>query len=109
MDNRVAGYVIGGTFQRRFSYVYNGMCTRRLNDAANHPDVFWSEQGNSYVVVQNENAGWETPQGYRCELLSINGMGELRWNVTSPNGNTAGDLEAAKYFGLEWTGWLSHV
>ncbi len=66
--------------------------------------VYWSEQYNSYVVNDNPTGYWTALDGTPCDLVSINGHGEIRWIVSSDRGNTSGDLDAAKYFGLTWHG-----
>ena len=48
------------------------------------PDIFWSDRGNSFVTVRPEpdmRGEWIQPDGSRVDLLSINGMGEVRWQV----------------------------
>lgn len=45
---------------------------RELQTMTNAPDVFWSTNHNSFVCV--EDAG-------RFKILSINGIGEIRWPV----------------------------
>ena len=48
--------------------------------------VFWSVKtdktngGNSYVLVENPEGTWVV-EGVRCDIVSINGIGEVRWNV----------------------------
>lgn len=76
-----------------------------LNSQDNTRQVYWSRQFNSYVVNDNPMGLWSAPDGTPCDLLSINGHGEIRWAVTSPNGGTAGDVDAAQYFGLSWHGY----
>jgi len=71
--------------------------------------VYWSGTGNSYVVVQDAKGPWvyalEPGLSQRVRLLSINGIGEVRWGVSSEQGSTSGDRDAAEYFGLSWHGW----
>ena len=77
----------------------------RLYEVRNTDAVYWSRQHNSYVVVKAVVGCWRTADGEACNLVSINGAGEARWIVTSPQGNTTGDVDAADYFGLTWRGW----
>ena len=52
--------------------------------------VYWSPRGivdgrggfNSFVLVEDERGVWRAPNGERVALLSINGIGEVRWDVT---------------------------
>lgn len=76
----------------------------RLYDTFNSPQVFWSQQHNSYVLVADESGWWTAEDGTACDLYSVNGAGEVRWVVSSFNGNTTGDRDAARYFGLTWHG-----
>lgn len=77
----------------------------RLWDDRNTEQVYWSKQYNSYVVHSNPTGWWWTADGTPCDLVSVNGHGEIRWVVSSDKGNTSGDLDAAAYFGLTWRGW----
>jgi hypothetical protein len=68
--------------------------------------VYWSKPHcNSYVVNDNPTGYWNAPDGTPCDLLSINGHGEIRWAVTGERGGTAGDTDAAAYFGLTFHGY----
>jgi hypothetical protein len=100
-------YAINVRAVRRFTALEEGgkRVAVRLHVAANTSDVFWSARSCSYVVNDNPTGQWSTPDGTPCDLLSINGIGEIRWAVSSPDGNTAGDLEAVEYFGLTWHGY----
>lgn len=77
----------------------------KLTHCLNTEQVYWSVRSNSYVVCDNPTGMWITEHGVRCDLLSINGHGEIRWAVTAEQGNTEGDTDAAGYFGLTWHGW----
>lgn len=81
------------------------------------PDtVFWSERvekdgevvrhgGNSFVVVASDTGDWRTRDGERVALLSVNGIGEIRWSVSAQqydHRNAEGSIE---HFELEpWVG-----
>lgn len=91
---------------------YTGMSETQSNcvdlvlyGSKSNEQVYWSPQYNSYVVNDNPMGLWSASDGTPCDLLSINGHGEIRWAVTSPNGGTAGDIDAARYFGLSWHGY----
>lgn len=85
-----------------------------LTHTRNTPEVFWSPQGNSYILVEHTerpmNDAWFTERGEAVVYLtSVNGRGEVRWTVPH-NGCTAGDREAADYFKLtpmEDSEWFS--
>ncbi len=80
----------------------------RLHNDWNSDQVYWSvPNANSYVVCDNPTGCWTAPNGIPCDLLSINGHGDIRWAVTSECGDTSGDLNAVQYFGLKWHGWRS--
>lgn len=76
------------------------------------PDVvFWSKRANSYVLVEGNGAapgmrdgsdGRWLLGGTRVHLVSINGIGEIRWEVEPGMLVGAGEeAEAAvKHFGL---------
>ena len=70
--------------------------------------VFWSENYNSYVLVipQDDEQGqfWHETEG-QVNLYSVNGSGEVRWDVTAFNAENApeggfGGEGAAQAFGL---------
>lgn len=61
---------------------------RKLPVMRTTPAVFWSERGNSYVVVYKEG-------NYR--IISINGIGEIRWTVEEWN-RDAESVAAIQYF-----------
>lgn len=77
----------------------------RLTSVANTSQVFWSHKHNSYVIVEDEKGEWSY-YGKRVALLSINGIGEIRWRVTEMKGSTEGDTDAVHWFNLrrlvEW-------
>lgn len=63
----------------------------KLTEVRTTEKVFWSERSNSYVLAEPEGRAdgwgseqvWLTPDGRKCWLLSINGIGEVRWSVLS--------------------------
>lgn len=62
--------------------------------------VFWSEPGcNSFVCVRDFEGNYVTRQGDSCFLVSVNGIGELRWDVR-PSHPTAEEMAAVRYFML---------
>jgi len=66
---------------------------RQLQVMRNSPAVFWSEQHhNSYVVVELSG---------KLRIVSINGIGEIRWYVEDWNSDP--DSDAARDYFLE--GW----
>jgi hypothetical protein len=85
----------------------NGKLGVRLLDTNSNAHVFWSVQGNSYIVVEptllelEREVGrlWIRRDETRVMLYSINGCNEIRWAVPH-SGSTSGDLDAAKYFQL---------
>lgn len=77
----------------------------KLYNAFSSDQVYWSVQCSSYVVNDNPRGFWTGPDGTPCDLVSINGHGEIRWIVSSQDGNTSGDTDAARYFGLTWNGY----
>lgn len=50
---------------------------RQLRAVQNSPAVYWSKNHNSYVAVQNEDGTYR--------VLSINGIGEIRWSLDPHN------------------------
>lgn len=59
-------------------------------------DVYWDRIGNSYVAVAS-NFGEFLVDGVRVNILSINGMGEVRWAVTADTTDVR-DKAAARHF-----------
>jgi hypothetical protein len=70
--------------------------------------IFWNSQHNTYVLVKPppDMSEWQKDHllwSKGVALCSINGGGEIRWDVTPKSKieyYEAGDLEAIKYFGL---------
>ncbi len=66
-------------------------------------DVFWGEKGNSYVVVTPrapEQATLIHPEHGSVNLVSINGLGEIRWNVQRFDARQSEGHAAMKFFNL---------
>jgi len=72
----------------------------------NTPKVWWSKDYNSYVVALDGRGEWMMENGTRVNLLSINGIGEIRWGVAHWGmgmNRRFNDEErgAIEYFGLQ--------
>lgn len=67
---------------------YGGLgVARELRHMRSTPAVYWSPTANSYVIV-------ERPDGtYR--IVSINGIGEIRWEIDPLSLGWSGDNHAA--------------
>lgn len=68
--------------------------------------VFWDTHSNSFVVVKpDENMTGDkryvSDQG--VVLVSINGIGEIRWMVPGSQAQWNENKEATAHFGLTWT------
>lgn len=63
------------------------------------PDVFWTERANSYVLVQDDDgrAPW-MHNGTPVYCYSVNGIGEVRWNLTPRDVYEYEDLATPKQF-----------
>ena len=81
----------------------------KLQHPYNTKNVFWSRQGNSYVMVEADapsDRTFRTPDGRHVKLLSINGIGEIRWAAEPADLRYIGGLhketeDATEYFELE--------
>lgn len=63
--------------------------------------VWWSSRCNSYVMVANQDKGaFICPNGGRVDILSINGIGEIRWAV-NPSFPDKEQAEAMTMFDCE--------
>lgn len=87
----------------------------KLTSMQTNKDVFW-HRGNSFVVVDDPQRGGFLLGSQRVSLVSINGIGEIRWPVWSrevvqalqyaaegkldATWDCAMHLLAAKHFGL---------
>lgn len=87
----------------------------RLHTRRGDARVFWSPAvdradgshggGNSYVLEFDDSGPW-LYRGHRVRLLSINGVGEIRWVVRPQDwrfvpSRGAGGEGAVEYFGLK--------
>lgn len=86
----------------------------KLTSASPSPDVAWV-RGNSFVLVASPKGPF-LHKGQRVDLVSINGMGEVRWPVwkmhieqalelneqetMDPNWDSSMHLSAFRHFGL---------
>lgn len=71
-----------------------------LRTETDPPGVYWTREA-SYVLVADPLGGWNCG-GRRVSLLSINGLGEIRWGVRPGTGR---EENVVKHFGLTpWTG-----
>jgi hypothetical protein len=95
---------------RQFSERGGHGVTTQLTTTRNTPGVFWSRRHNSFVIVRDEQGPWRLGTE-RVALLSINGIGQVRWAVRPPApgavvaddtyGDAQEDRDAAAYFTLE--------
>lgn len=67
--------------------------------ARQHPDGSPAGGFNSFVVVAKANGPWKSMDGTRCDLVSVNGRGEIRWQA-EPNSRHYAE-GADQYFSLE--------
>ncbi len=69
-----------------------------------YQDVYWTSGiYASYVLVEAGDVScyWLTPDGQKVRLISINGLGEIRWEVT-PDSSWGADVdETVAAFKLE--------
>lgn len=77
------------------------------------PDtVFWSPQRyhpdgspaggfNSFVCVEDPKGDWLTEDGKRVSLVSINGIGEVRWRISNHSYDRRNAEGSIEHFGLK--------
>lgn len=56
-----------------------------LKNSRSTEQVFWSDNGNSFVIVDDADGDWQKMvdgEPVPCFLFSINGIGEIRWEVS---------------------------
>jgi hypothetical protein len=85
--------------EERQACTYGGLgVSINLQDARNTERVCWVN-GNSYVyVVDSKYPTYETEHGSRVAIVSVNGIGEIRWKSTRwPD---KAEREVADYFRL---------
>lgn len=73
---------------REFTELGDYGVKRKLAAMKSDSAIFWSARGNSYVVTNTD------PEP---TILSINGIGEIRWKI-EPWNRDAESLEARGYF-----------
>jgi len=56
---------------------------------------------NSYTLVLDEKGPWTDAHGNKVQCYSINGCGEVRWEMTY--GNSVDEASIVKKFKLTWT------
>lgn len=92
----------------------------RLHSMTSTNFVWWSHRCNSYVLCEGSERSHFTLDGRKVNLYSVNGIGEVRWDVMAhsiesglrleaqgkldPSYDSAEQLEAARYFGLSYDG-----
>lgn len=59
----------------------DGRVDVELHDMVSTPDVHWSARSNSYVLVSTDRGGFTLADGRKAALVSVNGAGEVRWDV----------------------------
>ena len=102
----------GNTFRAANIVPFNDVCKEvALTSFRNTERVYWSPKNpegggfNSYVLQRSPRGGW-MHRGEQVKLFSVNGMGEVRWEVHPRNytyggsGNSFGGEGAVEYFGL---------
>ena len=68
--------------------------------------VFWSPEHNSFAVVlprEGERADARLTSEQGVMLLSVNGHGEIRWDVDPRSAGMPENREAVEHFGLTWS------
>lgn len=90
---------------------YDKLSDVKLYDTVSSPWVYWSPRKptgggfNSYICLKSDRGDWYL-NGERVQLLSVNGMGEVRWPVWVRDGlrwpdESMGGEGAVAYFGLK--------
>lgn len=105
--------------------IVGGRVDVRLDSMRTTKDVFWSPtwEGsggarggcNSFVMVETEYGSFLSKDGKTCALMSINGIGEVRWDINKSriqqdvenskeswwkDDQHGENIKAAKHFGL---------
>jgi len=52
-----------------------------LREVRTTPDVFWSRRSNSFVLAESTHPESFEVAGKKCRLISVNGRGEVRWEI----------------------------
>ena len=95
----------------KFSKLGNHGVDIALHHMTSNDTVFWSTRKNSFVLVEDDRGDFVV-QGKRCTIYSINGRGEIRWDVRAHDltimsaswfkaDNGDGNQEALTYFGAK--------
>ncbi len=63
------------------------------------PDNFQSSDNTTYALMFIDAGPWVDADGRNCELVSVNGFGDTRWEV-HPDTARDSDREAAAHFNL---------
>ena len=63
------------------------------------PDNFLSSDNTTYALMFIDAGPWVDADGRNCELVSVNGFGDTRWEV-HPDTASDSDREAAAHFNL---------
>ena len=63
------------------------------------PENFQSSDNTTYTVMFMDAGPWVDEDGRNCELVSVNGLGETRWEVR-PDTASDNDREAIAHFNL---------
>lgn len=91
----------GGSSKPIYNYGDRGVDIK-LRGEYDPPGVFWTNRA-SYVLVnaQDPERSWRTPQGIPVDLVSVNGIGEIRWSVSAFSRGPQGDeADAIHFFSL---------
>ncbi len=79
---------------------------KALHFFGNTSTVFWTERHNSYVICPDTKGRrpsrlWHPATQQRVVLVSINGIGEVRWTHEDIDCMGSDGGEAVEYFGLQ--------
>lgn len=85
----------------------NRVC-RQLAHDGNTSSVFWSSEGNSFVMVPRAEGRFvHKDTDERCDLLSINGIGEVRWPISQWDKDRDEHREVLRWFRCE--SWIDQL
>ncbi len=65
------------------------------------PPIFWSERSNSYVLAADPRGDF-TVKGKPVSLFSVNGIGEIRWQATRRDVESALNMEREGRLKPDW-------
>ena len=63
------------------------------------PENFQSSDNTTYTIMFIDAGPWVDEDGRNCELVSVNGFGETRWEA-HPTNASDGDREAVAHYNL---------